>query len=89
MINCSRAISDSVRPRQRIPLICRLNKVQLADAQRAERRGCIMRPTCTLQLAQAWALNCGKLPRKSGNRMFNCGHLRPYSLCAHRARAFL
>lgn len=59
-----------VRPRIRIPLICRLNKVHLADAQK-HAATYYPRPTCTLQLAHAWALNCGKLPRKSGNRTFN------------------
>lgn len=36
---------------------------------------CIMRPTCALHLARAWATNCGKLPRKSGNRTL-CQDLR-------------
>ncbi|KYQ47904.1 hypothetical protein ALC60_13074 [Trachymyrmex zeteki] len=34
-----------------------------------EARVCIIRPTCALHLVRAWATNCGKLPRKSGNRM--------------------
>ncbi|TGZ49207.1 hypothetical protein DBV15_05889 [Temnothorax longispinosus] len=33
-----------------------------------EARVCVIRPTCALHLVRAWATNCGKLPRKSGNR---------------------
>ncbi|KYN28452.1 hypothetical protein ALC57_02179 [Trachymyrmex cornetzi] len=37
-----------------------------------EARACIIRPTCALHLVRAWATNCGKLPRKSGNRVVGC-----------------
>ncbi|KYM83405.1 hypothetical protein ALC53_06137 [Atta colombica] len=37
-----------------------------------EARSCIIRPTCALHLVCAWATNCGKLPRKSGNRAVGC-----------------
>ncbi|KYM97101.1 hypothetical protein ALC62_12209 [Cyphomyrmex costatus] len=37
-----------------------------------EARVCIIRPTCALHLVRAWAANCGKLPRKSGNRAAGC-----------------
>ncbi|KYN35757.1 hypothetical protein ALC56_09900 [Trachymyrmex septentrionalis] len=37
-----------------------------------EARSCIIRPTYALHLVRSWATNCGKLPRKSGNRAAGC-----------------